>query len=114
LTGAPVTTFVVWMPVLATDVAPPTSSALARVPDVRASQYWDPEHRLSELFLAAARAHPEKLKPGEEIPYILWDVVLVFPLGLKWGDETPFPAYYGGPVVSAKDEAMEAVRRVLR
>ena len=39
--------FVVWEPVLARDVRPPSRATMARVPDPRVSQWWDPERRIS-------------------------------------------------------------------
>jgi hypothetical protein len=40
---------VVWEPVLTTDFAAPSTTSLGRIPDVRASQYWDRKPALSHL-----------------------------------------------------------------
>ena len=46
-------TLVVWMPVIATDIAPPTSAKLALIPGAHVRQFWDPGH----LVLALGRAN---------------------------------------------------------
>ena len=35
---------VIWEPILATDWKAPSHSTLARIPDRRARQFWDPKH----------------------------------------------------------------------
>lgn len=82
--------FVVWEPVLPTDWAPPTTSVLSRIPDVRAVQYWDKGRLLSGKILAAG------LK-GVEGP-VVWDAVGLFAPGVRWESSFPQPEFSGGPV----------------
>jgi hypothetical protein len=42
--------FVVWEPVLPTDLGAPSTMTLRRVSDLRVSQYWDKEHLVSRLL----------------------------------------------------------------
>jgi hypothetical protein len=101
--GGSLRVFVVWEPVIGTDVAPPTSATLARLHDRRAAQYWDEGRDLSEEIVRAVRADPKRYgfdeAPGEDA--IVWDVVALFPRGALWEKDVPIPTYYGGPVVDS-------------
>ena len=55
----------VWEPVLGLDIAPPSSSNLARLSDPRVEQFWDGGRLLSQRLLSLARAHPERLGPNQ-------------------------------------------------
>jgi len=106
---SPVRAFVVWEPVIATDIAPPTTAKLRLVHDSRTIQYWDEGRALSKDIIRAVLANPSRYsKPAwvdEET--IAWDLVLVFPKGVTWRNDVPVPSYYGGPVV----EALSALRK---
>ena len=106
--------FVVWEPVIRTDIAPPTSSVLGKIRDMRAAQFWDPERLASDALIQTARAHLERFRPGTEIPSIVWDAVLIFSSDARWGEQIPFPTYYGGPVEAVIDEAKQALSAELR
>jgi hypothetical protein len=84
--GANVRVFVVWEPGLATDFATPSTSALARIPDIRASQYWDRKRVLSRLLGERNRST------------VVWDSIAVYAPGTFWHDTPPKPIYYNGPV----------------
>jgi hypothetical protein len=87
--------FVVWEPVLATDLVAPTSSDLARCREARARQYWDPDSRVSA---AMPDAH------GPRRSGVVWDYVALYAPGATWGGKLPRPAFEGGPVVEASAE----------
>jgi hypothetical protein len=83
--------------VIVTDVAPPTSASLARLPDVRVVQYWDRDHVVSADIVRAVRASPDRYALGEGIDAgtLVWDTVVVFPPGARWEitvDGTWWPA----------------------
>src|SRR5262249_25255834 len=83
--------------VLVTDWASPGKSALARVADLRARQYWDSGRMLSKAL-------------GErDSNSIVWDHVFVYAPGTGWGASPPDPGYQGRPVVKGAD----ALRRAL-
>ncbi len=64
--------FVVWEPVLPTDLGAPSTMTLKRVSDLRASQYWDKDHLVSHLL-------------GERDPSsVVWDYVAVYEPGKVW------------------------------
>ena len=101
--------FVVWEPVIPTDIAPPTSRDMARIPDPRVLQYWDPDVLLSAEFIRTREAHPEALRFGDYIGSIVWDVVAVYGPEAEWTDMLPLPSYFGGPVVMSEAEMRAAM-----
>lgn len=92
--------FVVWEPVLATDLAAPSTASLARVPDLRATQYWDHDRALSHLMGEHNRAT------------VVWDYIAVYQPGTIWQDAPPKPIYSDHPVRDVIGGAKEAIQRV--
>lgn len=93
--------FVIWEPVLPSDLFAPSTSTLQRISDLRASQYWDQPRLISRLM-------------GEtDHDSIVWDIVVVYEPGKLWDQKPPEPAYSGGPVVEIIDEARTAIRQQL-
>jgi hypothetical protein len=97
--GKPVRAFVVWEPVLPTDWGAPSTAALNRISDGRASQYWDKGRLVSKLM-------------GEhDTDSIVWDHIAVYPPGATWNHH---PALFAdGPVVKVIGPAREAITRAL-
>ena len=114
LPDARIRAFVVWEPVIRTDIAPPTSSVLGKVRDARAAQFWDPERGVSDALRETARANRVRLRSGNDVPSVVWDAVLVYGPDARWGERIPVPAYYGGPVESVIAEAQQALSAELR
>ena len=107
----PVRVLVVWEPVIATDVAPPTTARLGQVHDPRTAQFWDEGLALSKDIIRAVRANRSRYSTPDWVrdETIVWDMVLVFPRGVIWEADIPVPSYYGGPVV----DEVAALRRAL-
>ena len=107
---------VVWEPVLRTNIAAPTSRVLALIDDPRVTQYWDPARIVSADIVRAVNADPVRYGFHEPLPpgFIAWDVVAVFGRSELWERDLPPPAYYGGPVVDAIDDARKSPGRVAR
>jgi hypothetical protein len=92
---------VIWEPVLPTDLAAPSTAALARIPDVRTAQYWDRKRALSHLL-------------GERNQStIVWDHIAVYEPGTLWQDVPPKPVYSDGPVRDVIGGAKDAIHRLL-
>ena len=91
--------FVIWEPVLPSDLFAPSTSTLQRISDLRVSQYWDKGRLLSRLI--GERDHDS----------IVWDIVAVYEPGKLWDQKPPEPAYSGGAVVEVIDEARVAIRK---
>lgn len=79
--------FVVWEPVLATDLSAPSTITLRRIHDPRVKQYWDPNRVLSHAM-------------GEhDRPSVVWDYIAVYKPEQIWTDAPPQPEFNGRPVV---------------
>ncbi|HTM51651.1 MAG TPA: hypothetical protein VL285_23310, partial [Bryobacteraceae bacterium] len=98
--AAPLAVFVVWEPILVTDSVGVRTGALARIPDRRATQFWDKSHRLS-----AQMGGPQTFgqKSGAKILFdmdeYVWDFVAVYSPGFRWKDSSRSPAFAGAPVL---------------
>ena len=93
--------FVIWEPVLPTDLGSPSTRTLARLSDRRASQYWDKEHLVSGLLGEHDRSS------------VVWDYVAVYQPGKLWEQAPPEPVYSGVPVVRAIGETKDAIQKAL-
>ena len=91
--------FVIWEPILPTDVGAPSTMTLRRIADPRASQYWDQEHLVSQSI-------------GEK-DGVVWDYVAVYEPGKLWEKAPPEPAYSNVPVVNVLDETRQAIQKLL-
>jgi hypothetical protein len=79
--------FVIWEPVLATDLSAPSTIALRRIRDPRVKQYWDRNRVLSHAM-------------GEhDRPSVVWDYIAVYKPEQMWTDAPPQPEFTGRPVV---------------
>jgi hypothetical protein len=94
--------FVIWEPVLPTDLGSPSTRTLARLSDLRASQYWDKEHLVSRLLGERDRSSA------------VWDYVAVYQPGKLWDQSLPEPAYSNVPVTHGIDGTREAVQKLLQ
>ena len=77
--------YVVWVPILATDHSAPDEGTLSLLPDKRASHFWDAKRMLPEQFQTPL---------GLPTTTPAWDVYLIYPPGVKWGQEPPAPVYW--------------------
>ncbi|HEX6502825.1 MAG TPA: hypothetical protein VF011_06220 [Terriglobales bacterium] len=93
--------FVIWEPVLPTDFVAPSTAALARIPDVRAAQYWDRKRALSHLLGEHNRST------------VVWDYIAVYTPGTLWQGTPPKPIYSDSPVRDVISGAKDAVQRLL-
>jgi hypothetical protein len=93
--------FVIWGPVLATDFAAPSTAALARIPDVRAAQYWDRKRALSHSLGEHNRST------------VVWDYIAVYSPGTLWQEAPPKPVYSGNRVRDVISGAKDTIQRFL-
>jgi hypothetical protein len=93
--------FAIWEPVLPTDLVAPSTATLARIPDVRAAQYWDRNRALSHLLGEDSRST------------VVWDYIAVYAPGTLWQDAPPKPVYSGNPVRDAISGAKESIQQPL-
>jgi hypothetical protein len=93
--------FVIWEPVLATDFVAPSTAALARIADARATQYWDRKRALSHLLGEHNRST------------VVWDYIAVYAPGTLWQYAPPKPIYSDNPVRDVISGAEESIQRLL-
>ena len=105
---AGVRVFVVWEPIRVSDLAPPLSSVLQRIPDLRARQYWDPGHVLSAQMKKDARP-PQPAPDCCESSGHLWDLAAVYPTGATWTDRMPAATIFNGPVIDISESLATAL-----
>lgn len=92
----------VWEPVLPTDWAAPSTSALRRIADKRVQQYWDRGRLLS-------KAMGEKDKRS-----IVWDRVVVYAPAAAWDQDAPPAAMFqDGPVVRVVPAFTQALQHAV-
>jgi hypothetical protein len=86
------------------DVIPDTA-VLAKVPDARVEQFWDPHrfvslHALVEWPDSIARANADSASVG---PPVVWDTVALFGPEARWTRRMPPPEWAGHPVVDVTE-----------
>ncbi|HEX6624987.1 MAG TPA: hypothetical protein VF064_14855 [Pyrinomonadaceae bacterium] len=102
---------VVWVPSLPADDESKVPAATAKIPDERASHYWDEKGALVKAYGRVLR-----LGDGETA----WDVYYVYGRDAEWGGEPPAPGFFmdqvglpGGQPLDGDKLAAE-MRRLLR
>jgi len=89
--------FVIWEPVLLTDLRAPSTITLRRIHDSRVKQYWDRDRVLSHSM-------------GEhDRPSVVWDYIAVYKPEQLWTDAPPHPEFKGRPVVRFIDGTRKAL-----
>lgn len=92
--------FVIWEPVLATDLSAPSTITLRRIHDVRVKQYWDRNRVLSHAM-------------GEhDRPSVVWDYIAVYKPQQIWTDTPPQPEFQGRPVVRFIEGARKSLETI--
>jgi hypothetical protein len=106
--------FVVWEPVILTDWYAPGSGVLARVSDSRAKQFWDRNLLLSEAIKQSLerRGSEHLTRIREEGRGVVWDIVALFPQGVRWETDFPEPIFFGAPVVDAIEELRRRIQEI--
>jgi hypothetical protein len=92
--------FVVWEPVLATDLSAPSTITLRRLHDPRVVQYWDRNRLLSHVMGERDRSS------------VVWDYIAVYKPGQVWTDAPPQPQFKGHPVVRFIEGARQTLETI--
>jgi hypothetical protein len=90
---------VVWEKALFSDRAAPNTRTLRRIPDPRATQFWDSDRLLSHEM--------GESKTGK----MIWDYAAIYPHDAVWNGTFPQPSYSGGPVVEHTAELDQVLGR---
>lgn len=115
--GSEIRAFVVWEPVLWTDLGPPSTKKLASISDARVAQYWDPQHLVSNWVISSPWVAKDGIfTQGEKSSgkVVAWDLILLFPRGSCGSGALPEPVFHGDPVVTRITEAREHIRALVR
>lgn len=98
--GDQLVVFNVWQPILPTDWGRPGTSVLHRLTDARVRQFWDRDRLVARLL--------EQSSSGRELQPsccfqrgVWWDLIAVYPPGVRWGDVLPEPVLLDGTVADA-------------
>ena len=98
-----------WEPMLPTDWQAPGAAVLSRLKDVRARQYWDPQHLMAHRLAADAR-DPQPKQACCVRDNILWDLSALYPAGAQWKDALPSAIFFNGPIVKRSPELETALK----
>ena len=103
--AAPLRAFIVWEAVLVSDAGPPDSYALALLADRRTVHFWDPNRLLSQKILETTAGNPQHtLAQCCLSGKVVWDVVALYPKGMRWEGGFPSPSFGGRRVIEAAGE----------
>lgn len=78
--------FVVWGPMQKKETEADARAAAVRLTDSRVTQFWTDDNVL-------ANAYKEPLGLAGD-PEPAWDIYMLFPAGVRWGDALPVPPYF--------------------
>ncbi len=102
---------VIWLPVIFSDIHPPTDRVRQPLRDPRVIEFWDPELWASPRMLqrAVLMAKERGEEPDFDPNGTAWDLIGHFPAGVAWEDPFPKPSWWGAPVV----DSLEPVEKKL-
>ena len=96
-----------------TDWTAPTTSVLSRLHERRAAQYWDRKLLLSRKIKDAVGSDPAHgLGAIAGQAKVVWDVVMIYPKGIRWEGTFPSPAFVDRPVVSVIGSFRQQLKRM--
>jgi len=97
-----------------TDWRAPSGSTLARMPDPRVRQFWDPHHEVSKALSRMVSLRPSLANTGTDTTNgFHWDEAIVYAPHSKWED-SPAPLFWRGPVYRSISGLAAALRDVSR
>ena len=97
-------------------ITSPPMSALFKIHDARAVQFWDDERALSramdaDLPLDTLRSVAE-IDSGRTA--VAWDCIALFRAGRRWDERFPVPDWAGRPVAEVVETALARLRGLER
>ena len=100
--------FAVWEPILPTDFSKPMTIVLNRLSDPRVTQFWDESHVLATRMAKDARP-PQPTQGCCVRNGHLWDLIAIYPAGLKWDAQMPIAMLFDRPVLYVDQETRKAL-----
>ena len=102
--NAKVKVFVIWEPIIFSDLTLPTDSVLTRLADTRAAQYYDGKHLVSKALQAQMLAHGVTGQDYFVKDEYVWDAAAVYPPGVRWENGAGAkPDFVGAPVADVNE-----------
>lgn len=102
--NAKVKVFVIWEPIIFSDIALPADSVLSRISDARAAQYYDGKHLVSKSLQSQMLAQGVTGRDYYVKDEYVWDAAAVYPPGMRWESAAlPKPDFVGAPIVGVSD-----------
>lgn len=96
--------FVIWEPIVFSDLTLPTDSVLSRLADARAAQYYDGNHLVSKALQAQMLAHGVTGQDYFVKDEYVWDAAAVYPSGVRWESGAGAkPDFVGAPVADVSE-----------
>jgi len=97
-----------------TDLRAPSASALGRISDPRAIQFWDADHIVSRDLTRIREANPAQPAPKCcEDDGFYWDDALLFAPHRRWKD-LPAAIFWDGPIWKVAPDLEKALRNETR
>jgi len=114
--GEELSVLVVWEPVIASDLGPPTESVRNLLSDPRTVHFWDEDRLLSKTLVHEWTASGIRIESGDRRnpDVTIWDFVAVFPRGAHWNGTLPEASHYGSPVVEQVEEVRAKLFEAMR
>ena len=104
----------IWEPILTADWRRPTAGTLARIPDTRASQFWDPDHLIAEELRSAIQSSAQLPKPSCCVNQgHFWDMAAVFPPDARADGSLPAPVFFDGEVVGQQSAIRAKFKEII-
>jgi hypothetical protein len=92
--------FVIWEPIVFSDLVLPPDSVLRGISDPRVAQFYDSKHRVSKALQAQMLAHGVTGQDYYVKDEYVWDAVAIYPPGVRWEDTGGMkPDFVGAPIV---------------
>ena len=103
--------FVIWEPIIFSDLTLPTDSVLRRITDARAAQFYDSQHLVSKALRAEMLAHGVTGQDYFVKDEYVWDAVAVYPPGVRWENGVGAkPDFVGAPAVAVSEQVARFLR----
>ena len=102
--NAKVKVFVIWEPIVFSDLVVPSDSVLRRIADSRAAQYYDSKHLVSKALQGQMLAHGVTGQDYYVKDEYVWDAAAVYPPGVRWEIAAGAkPDFVGAPVAEVSE-----------
>jgi hypothetical protein len=100
---AQIKVFVVWEPIIFSDLTLPPDSSLKQIDDHRAAQFFDRDHLVSKALQPQFRAHAIVGEEHFVKDEYAWDTIAIYPPGAVWDEHGPQPAFVGASILGVSE-----------